>query len=165
MFLFCKVGVFFLKIIAMAPIVVHGTVVPEISDTTRYVMCFLMYVLKTGVDTSFINVRYHLFIYLFCCSPNAVNMIGSMMMRGLECPFTWDNMIVFDDDDTNYMIDRLPLAVGPWDGIIQRCHLAFSEFKRNNIPRSLKFMAECYIPLVEIPGFVETKCELVKMYR
>ncbi|XP_034253360.1 uncharacterized protein LOC117652505 [Thrips palmi] len=116
----------------MAPILVHGTIVPELDDSV---------------------------------SPMAANMVGSMMMRGLACPFTWDNMMVFDDDDDiNCMIDRLPLAVSSWDSIIQKCHIAFCEFQRGNVPKSSCFISECFIPLLEVPG-LETSCELTKTYR
>lgn len=94
----------------------------------------------------------------------AANMVGSLMMRGLQCPFTWDNMIVFDDEDINCMIDRLPLAVSPWDSIIQKCHVAFLVFKQGNIPKSSQFITECYIPLLEVPG-LQTSCVLTKTYR
>ena len=85
------------------------------------------------------------------------------LMQRLECPFTWETPCL-DQHKAELEEDRLPLAVRTWDRIIKKCHLAYSAHKRGSVKKSRELMADCFIPLLEVPGF-ESGCDLTTIYR
>ncbi|XP_026287874.1 uncharacterized protein LOC113213123 [Frankliniella occidentalis] len=98
-------------------------------------------------------------------SPDAIDFVGSIIMRGLSCAFTWNTKIrVFNDTDLDELVDRLPLAVSTWHRIIDLCHIAVSHHVKGNFNRSKVFSTESYIPLLEIPG-IQSNCTLINQHR
>ncbi|KAK3917444.1 3-hydroxy-3-methylglutaryl-coenzyme A reductase 1 [Frankliniella fusca] len=98
-------------------------------------------------------------------SPDAIDFVGTMIMKGLSCTFTWYTRIrVPEDHELDELVDRLSVSSSTWHRIIELCHIAVSYHVKGDFKKSKSFLAESFIPLLEVHG-IQTNCAFTMKHR